>query len=161
MATVNASGKVIGVAEADNGDVTVTIASSKTLDTGQPSFKLTYEFPGSSPAIAAYPLGALVSFVITTTPPVAAAPVEPVGDQFTTTQSLSSSNGPEAPETPVEAPVVDPAAPVEETPVEPTPEVSEPSTADTSPAPVEESAPVDPAPEADVVPLAPEEPPAV
>lgn len=158
MATVNASGKVIGVAEADNGDVTVTIASSKTLDTGQPSFKLTYEFPGSSPAIAAYPLGALVSFVITTTPPVAAAPVEPVGDQFTTTQSLSSSSGPEAPETPVEVPVVDSAAPAVETPVEvpvePEP-VAEPVV---EPAP---EVPAEPAPEADVVPLAPEEPPAV
>ena len=148
MATVNASGKVIGVAEADNGDVTVTIASSKTLDTGQPSFKLTYEFPGSSPAIAAYPLGALVSFQITTTAPVVAAPVEPVGDQFTTTTSLSSSDGPapepapevtpEPAEAPAEAPVSDPVAEPVETPVE-------------APAPVE----------ADVVPLAPEEPPAV
>lgn len=138
MSTVNASGKVIGVSEADDGAVTVTLVSARALDNGQPSFKLTYEFPAGSAAIAAYPLDTLVTFAITTTPPVE-VPAAPAADQITTTQSLSSSSGPEAPETPVEAPVVDPAAPVEQTPAE---------------APVTEPAPV----EADVVPLV-EEPP--
>jgi hypothetical protein len=120
MATINASGKVVETSEADDGKITVRIDSARTTDAGVPSFKLSYEFPAGSAASAQYPLDTLVSFAITTTPPVA-----PAADQITNTASLTSSDAPtapgivpEVPETPIEAPVSEPAPEVVEAPVD-------------------------------------------
>lgn len=99
MPTVNASGTVVAVADSDDGEhVVISIHSRRTIDSGEPSFKLTYEFPSSSAAIAAYPLDTIVEFAITTTPPAV--------DQITSTAIFTP------PETQTEAPVADaPAAP--------------------------------------------------
>lgn len=124
MSTVNASGKVVSVVEAEDGSITVKIDSAR-LNGAVPSFKLSYEFPAGSNGPTAFPLDTAVSFAITTEPPVvvdvppvvAQAPA-PVAAQFTTTDTVAPLDAVVAPETPVEAPVFDPAAPVVETPVE-------------------------------------------
>lgn len=99
MPTLNASGKVIAVSEEDD-KVLVTVESSRKDEAGTPSFKLTYEFPSSSPAVAAYPLDTVVALNITTTPPAVQAP-----DVVTSTTSLESAAAP-APEPIEETPVV-------------------------------------------------------
>ena len=70
MANVNASGKVVSVVEAEDGKVTVGIDSARTNGTGEPSFKLSYEFPAGTPANTLQVLDTLVEFSITTTAPL-------------------------------------------------------------------------------------------
>ena len=134
MANVNASGKVVSVVEAEDGKVTVGIDSARTNGTGEPSFKLSYEFPAGTPANTLQVLDTIVEFSITTTPPVLPEP-EPVP-----VPEPAPEVTPEPAETPVEAPVAEPAAPVEETPVE------APAEPVAAPEPVVEPAPVEDAP---------------
>lgn len=108
MPTLNASGTVVSINEADDGKVTIGIDSRRTAADGLPSFKLSYEFPAGSPAIATYPLDTIVEFAITTTPPAV--------DVVTTSKSLF--NTPEPTETAPEAPQSDPAPVVEQTPTD-------------------------------------------
>lgn len=115
MATVNASGTVTGVNVSDDGSTIITIVSGRVVN-GLPSFRLTYEFPPGSMAVAAYPISSLVTFAITTSTPVAAPPV-PAPDQITSSTSLSSANAPDGTEASVEVSAEPVAEPTAEVPV--------------------------------------------
>lgn len=100
MSSINASGKVVAVDENDeDGTVSIGIHSQRVSDAGEPSFKLTYEFPTGSPLPAQFPINTIVTFAIDTAPP--AAPAE---DQITSTTTLGVSGAadtgivPEAPQ---------------------------------------------------------------